>query len=406
MSSARRRVSLTAIGLWVGLGASTTACGLIVGAGDYVVGGEHDAGPVIAAPDGDTDAQPQMTPPDSGGPGPDATSQPDTSPPPPPDSGPDSEVDSGPTTDGAPTTACAPDASPLPTGDAAFQQRVKACVLAVTCDPYFFPVTVSECITTDYLETHFATKCLAGITSCNAYYACQGTRVTTLSECTGASSSNTDVGSCNGAVATKCFADGAGYVSNCAALGGTCTVYHEMDYATTGDTGAGCKVLSSCSDAAGSTHCSGSNAYICMATDTTPNIGIATESCAAGSTCSTDTNGATTCLATTSTCSAAGTSCAGDNLTTCEPTTSGLQQFTNACSAAGLSCTPSSGGTPAACTDPGCANSGCTESCLDSTHLQACIGGAPYVVDCASLGFSFCDTASTSNMTYNFCGDL
>jgi hypothetical protein len=402
MSFMRERVSSAAIGLWVGLGASMAGCGLVVGAGDYVVGSAHDGG-VTVQPDADTDVQQQMTPPDASGPGPDATSQPDTSPPPPDDSG----TDSGPaTTDAAPMVGCPFDAGGLSTSAAAFQKLVNACVLAVTCDPLFFPVTVSECITTDYLNTHFATKCLAGITSCNDYYACQGARITTLSECLAASNSFTDTGSCNGAVATFCFSDGNGYVSNCATLGGTCTVFHETTYtSSTPDTGAGCKILPSCSDPTdGSTHCSGSNAYTCIATDTTTNIAIATESCAAGSTCSTETNGVTACLATTTACSDAGTSCAGDNLTTCESTSSGLHQYTNACSAAGLTCTPSSGGTPASCTSPGCPTSGCTESCLDSTHLQACLGGASIIVDCTALGFNYCDTGSGTHSTYNFCG--
>jgi len=309
--------------------------------------------------------------------------------------------------DGGPESGCAPDAAGLPIGDPAFQKLVKACVLAATCDPRYFPVTVSECIATDYLDTHFATKCLAGITSCADYYACQGTRIATPTECSAASTQNIDIGSCNGAVATACLYDGNGVVSNCAALGGTCTVYHESTYSTSGDTGAGCKLLSSCSDPTdGSTHCSGSSAYECVATDTSTNLGMLTESCATGSMCSTGNLGATACVATTTACSAAGTSCAADNLTTCETTSSGLQQYTNACSAAGLTCTPSSGGSPAACTSPGCATSGCTESCLDTTHLQACIGGAPYVVDCTALGFPYCDTGSGSHSGFNYCGYL
>jgi hypothetical protein len=403
MSFTRERVAYAAIGLCVALGASMAGCGLVVGAGDYVVGSAHDGGGMTGQPpDADTDVQQQMPPPDAGGPGPDVTSQPDVSIPPP-----DSGDDSGPaTTDGAPMVGCPFDAGGLSTSAAAFQQLVNACVLAVTCDPQFFSVTVSECITTDYLNTHFATKCLAGITSCNDYYACQGTRITTVSECSGASSSGKDIGSCNGAVATMCFSDGNGFVSNCAALGGTCTVYHESDYASFGDTGAGCEILSSCSSGTTGSQCSGSSVYSCVSTDTTTNIGILTESCATGSTCSTNNNGVTACVASSTNCSAAGTSCAGDNLTTCESTSTGLYQYTNACSAAGLTCTPSSGGTSASCTSPGCATSGCTESCLDNTHLQACIGGESLIVDCAALGFNFCDTASGPQLTYSYCGNL
>jgi len=391
MSSSPGRVSPVAMGLLLGFGACTAACGLVVGAGDYVVGGAHDGGPAGTGGDADMDAQPV---PDAVGPGSDSTPPPDAGPPPP---------DDGPTTtsDGGPAPACAPGSAGLPT-DAAFQQLVKACVLAATCDPVFFPVTVSQCIATDYLDTHFATKCLAGITSCADYYACQGTRIATPSECSGASGSSTDIGACNGTVATACFFDGNGLVSNCAALGGTCTVYHES--ATTSDTGAGCEILPSCADPTdGSVHCSGSSAYTCVSTDTTTNLGIAAESCATGSTCWTDNDRSSACLATTTACTATGTTCSGDNLTTCESRSSGNELYTNSCSVAGLACTPSSGGTAASCTAPGCANSGCTESCLDVTHLQACIGGAPYVVDCTSLGFNVCASGSGAYAAYNFC---
>lgn len=397
MSSSLRRVSPAAMGLLVGLGASTASCNLVVGAGDYVVGGAHDGGPTVTPGDADTDAQP-MTLPDAVAPGSDATNPtPDTGAPP-PDDGPTTTSDTG------PTTACAPDAGSLPTGDPAFQQLVKACLLTVTCDPLFFPVTVSQCIATDYLDTHFATKCLASITSCDDYYACEGTRIATLSECAGSSTSGMDIGSCNGSVATSCLTTGDGTVSNCAALGGTCTVFHESDYASFMDTGAGCEILSSCSDPTdGSVHCSAGNAvYSCVATDTTTNLGIVDESCAPGSSCSTS-SGVVGCFATTTACTAPGTSCSGGNLTTCEALSSGNEQYTSACSVAGLACTPSTGVTAASCELPGCATSGCTESCLDATHLQACIGGAPYVVDCAGLGFAACTSGTFSNTDYHYC---
>jgi hypothetical protein len=394
VSASLRRFSPVAMALLVGLGAATAACGLVVGAGDYVVGGAHDGGPTVAPGDADNDAQP-VTPPDAVAPGSDATPTPDTGAPPPDDG-------STMTSDSGPTTGCPPGS--LPTADPAFQQLVKACLLAVSCDPLLFPVTVSQCIATDHLDTHFVTKCLASITSCADYYACEGTRIATLSECAGASSSGMDIGSCNGAVATNCRSTGDGTVFNCAALGGTCTVYHEADYASFMDTGAGCQILSSCSDPTdGSVQCSGgSGVYTCVATDTTTNLGMVSESCAAGSTCSTS-GPAVGCFATTTACTAPGTTCSGGNLTTCEALSSGNEQYTSACSVAGLACTASSGVTAAACEAPGCANSGCTESCLDATHLQACIGGAPYVVDCAGLGFNVCSTGTFSNTEYHYC---
>jgi hypothetical protein len=396
MSASRTRLSPVAVGVVLALGLATGACSLVVGAGDYVVGStEGGAAATADAPAPTEQADGAVPPTDS-----DASSQADTSTPP------TMEAGTLPPADGGPTIACTPngDLVPggLPTGSAAFQKLVNACVLAVSCDPLFFPVTVSQCITTDYLDTHFPTKCLANITSCDDYYACQGTRIATIAECQTASFQDTDIGACNGTVATICFSSGDGIVQNCAALGGTCTPYHESDYADFGDTGAGCEVLSSCNNPTdGSTHCNSSTqVFTCVDTDTTP-IGLLTETCPQGAACST--NSVTTgCFGTGTACTTVGTSCAGSDLTSCETFSSGNQQFTSDCSVAGLQCTPASGINPAACTAPGCATSGCVESC-DGTKITTCIGGAPYVVDCTTLGFPVCDSASGLNMDYDYC---
>jgi hypothetical protein len=397
--SARKQASPVAIGVVLALGLTTGACGLVVGAGDYVVGSVGDGGPStiadvsVSAPDapGSTEPIDSGLPP----PGPDATSQPDIGAPPMTEGG-------TPPADGGATLVCAPNGDlipgSLPTGDAAFQQLVNACVLAVTCDPLFFPVTVSQCITTDYLDTHFPNKCLANIKSCDDYYACQGTRVATLAECQTASNMDTDLGACNGAIATLCFSSGDGIVQNCTALGGTCTVYDED---STGDKGAGCEVGPCTNSTDGTTHClSNTQAFTCVETETT-NVGILTESCPQGSACSTN-SVLSACFGTGTACTTPGTSCNGGALTSCETYSSGNQQFTSTCSVAGLQCVPAAGVNPAACTAPGCANSGCVESC-DGTNITTCIGGAPFVVDCTSLGFPFCSSDSVNNVNYNYC---
>lgn len=398
MSASSKRLSTVAGGVVLALGLASAACGLVVGAGDYVVGSTADGGPAAIA-DGSLDAPTApadvAVPPTS----PDATSQADTSPPPTMEAGTPLPADGG------PTLACTPngDLVPgLPAGSAAFQQLVNACVLAVSCDPLFFPVTVSQCITTDYLDTHFPTKCLANITSCDDYYACQGARIATIAECQTASNDDMDIGVCNGTVATLCFSSGDGIVQNCAALGGSCTTYHESDYADFGDTGAGCEVLSSCSNPTdGSTQCnSNTQVFTCVNTDAT-SIGLATETCPQGAACSTN-SVTTACFGTGTACTTVGTSCAGTDLTSCETLSSGNQQFTTDCAVAGLQCAPASGVNPAACTAPGCATSGCVESC-DGTKITTCIGGAPYVVDCTTLGFPVCDTASANNTDYDYC---
>ena len=393
MRSSNRRVSTLAVVLAVGFGGAVSGCGLVVGSGDYVVG-TVDGGGLT----GGSDAS-QTIPPagDGAAPGSDATAPPDAAGSPPP-------TEAGTTADGGPTSVCANGAlvpGGLPTGDPAFQQLVNACVLAVSCDPLFFDVPVSDCINRDYLDTFFPDKCLAGIKSgasgpCDDYYACEGSRIAAPSECSEASTADTDIGTCNAGIATSCLGSGDGIIFNCGALGGTCTTYHESDYADFGDTAAGCQILSNCTDPTdNSLHCgTSSQLYICEATDTSATLGIG-RTCPAGSTCQTS-NGNTDCYVSAPSCTAAGTSCANGELTTCVDLTSGNQQYTTTCAAAGLECS----GTPAACVAPGC--SGCVETC-NGASLQTCIGGAPFTVDCTALGFNICDTDTFNNMTYNYC---
>jgi hypothetical protein len=396
MRSSSGRVSTLAVALAVGFGGGATGCGLVVGSGDYVVGSVDAGGGSKGGPDAS-----QTVPPDDGAipPESDATAEPDApgsaeagSPPP---------TEAGTTADGGPTDVCANGAvvpGGLPTGDPAFQQLVNACVLAVSCDPLFFDVTVSDCINRDYLNTFFPNKCLADITSCDDYYACQGSRIATLSECSEASNEDTDIGTCNAGIATSCFGSGDGIVFDCGVLGGTCTTYHESDYADFGDTAAGCQILSNCTDPTdNSLHCgTSSQLYVCAATDTSATLGIG-RTCPAGSTCQTS-NGNTDCYFSAPSCTTPGTSCANGQLTTCIALTSDNQQYTNGCATAGLEC----GGTPAACVAPGCSD--CTEGCnADGTGLQICIGGAPFTVDCTALGFNTCDTGTFNKTTDNDC---
>lgn len=239
MRSSNRRVSTLAVVLAVGFGGAVSGCGLVVGSGDYVVG-TVDGGGLT----GGSDAS-QTIPPagDGAAPGSDATAPPDAAGSPPP-------TEAGTTADGGPTSVCANGAlvpGGLPTGDPAFQQLVNACVLAVSCDPLFFDVPVSDCINRDYLDTFFPDKCLAGIKSgasgpCDDYYACEGSRIAAPSECSEASTADTDIGTCNAGIATSCLGSGDGIIFNCGALGGTCTTYHESDYADFGDTAAGCQI--------------------------------------------------------------------------------------------------------------------------------------------------------------------
>jgi hypothetical protein len=403
MISSRRHAAPLAIAIATGAVVAGGGCNFVVGSGDYKVSTTGDSG-VIANTDAEATGDGATKPPpgDDGGtpPGSDGGTPPDTGAPPPP-------VDSGTTTDGGmPVPVCGSNGTVLPDGlptnDPAFQQLVKSCTLAVSCDPLFFDVTISDCITKDYLQGYEPSDCLSKISSCDDYFACQGSRIATATECQQASDQFVDIGACNGTTAISCFSDGEGIVSNCAALGGSCTVFNESDYANTGDTLAGCQ-LGECTNPDGFTHCgSTTQVYSCDETDTTSNVEISRTVCPQGSTCQTI-NGLATCLPTTSSCATAGSSCTGGDLTQCLSLGAGNQQYTSNCSVAGLQCTQGLG--TGACTAAGCSASNCTEGCDPTKNqLTVCIGGAPFVVDCPSLGLPTCNGGSNANSDqYYFC---
>ena len=402
MSSSRMRIAPAALAVAVGVVVAGGGCNLVVGSGDYKVSTTGDGGGLLPVADASTDGGAVVPPPgDDAGPGPvpDAGSEPDTGTPPP--------ADAGPTTDAAPpgpvcgANACAVLPNGLPTGDPAFQQLVKACTLVVSCDPLFFDVTVSECITNDYLHSHEASDCLSKITSCADYYACTGSRAATPAECQPAVAADSSFGSCSSAgVSTSCDYGGFGIISNCAALGGTCVVYPDPIYSADGDTRGGCQ-LGTCADAtSGATKCgTGTQVYTCQETDTSTNFAIARQACGAGSSCQTI-DGLATCADTATTCTTAGATCSGNTLTTCQTVGTGLQQYTTNCAAAGLECTP--GLNTGACTAAGCVPASCTEGCstTNGTQLTVCIGGAPFTVDCPSLGFATCTYDYNANDDY------
>jgi hypothetical protein len=83
----------------------------------------------------------------------------------------------------------------------------------------------------------------------------------------------------------------------------------------------------------------------------------------------------------------------------------GNQQYTNNCAAAGLQCAAGLG-TGACAAASGCATGGCTETCVGN-QLQVCIGGAPFLVDCPSLGLPTCNYGfNFNNVEYDYCSYL
>jgi hypothetical protein len=377
---------------------AVTGCNLIVGSGDYVIG---DAAAVTPPGDGSTSGEV-----DSGGGGEVDTSVPDTGTT--PDSGETPDVgttpDAGPPLEAGPTVGCGLDGGVTSgqMGSASFQQLVTACVMAESCNPAFFDVPLSDCITLDYLDafpTVPSITCLASAKNCSDYYNCTGNTLLDLTTCDG--SNVDDTGTCAGGVATSCGSFGGGVKANCNVLGGTCTVYATD---TDGDMSANCQVLSSCPDTSDGFHCaSTTELYLCAATSTsTIAIGNA---CPTGSTCRTDADG-THCVYDASSCTTPGTTCVNGKLSSCAASAGGNEGATYDCAAAGLSCVANGAAGTAACVAPGCAGTTCVESCDDNTGIMtACVGGAPINVDCTIYGFTGCSTDSPigSNTTYAFC---
>jgi hypothetical protein len=405
MRPSRLRAShLTALA--VGVTAAFSGCGLVVGAGDYVIGNDAsstgDATSSVDAASGDVTARADGGHEDDGratleaAPSGDAVSAVDSGP---PDGG---SPEAGAGEGGPASLACAPDGGPLPqtfpAGSAALQQLVRACVLAESCDPSFFDVPLAACITNDYLDAFPSTACLAAAMTCDDYYACQGSRIATLSECP---SADTDTGKCINGVSTNCFYLGGGTVSNCAVVGGTCTPYNEDD---AGNTAAGCKIVASCPNTNAGTQCSTATQRFSCATTETGTIAIG-QNCPQSSTCRTGTGG-THCYTNGPSCSTPGASCVSGNLSSCLALASGNQALTYKCSVPGLSCVASADGGTGSCVTPGCEKSDCTDSCDgDGVTLHTCIGGAQYDVDCTMFGFTGCDslTPTGSSTLYTYC---
>ena len=378
---------------WLAALGAVTGCNLIVGSGDYVIG---DAAPVTPTSDGaqagDVDGSV-----DSGG-------EADTSI---PDAGttPDSGEAGLPPVDSGSTVGCGLEGGVTSgqMGSASFQQLVTACVMAESCDPAFFDVPLSDCITLDYLgafPTSPSITCLASAKTCTDYYNCTSNTLLDLTTCDG--SNATDTGTCTGGVATTCFSPfGGGFRANCNVLGGTCTVYTSD---SSGDMAANCEVLSSCPDTSSGYHCSSATELYECDTTSTSTIAIG-NSCPTGSTCRTDANG-THCIYDASSCATPGTTCVNGNLSSCTAPAGGNEGATYNCAAAGLSCVMNTTAGTAACVAPGCAGTTCVESCDGTTGIMtACVGGAPLNVDCTTYGFTSCSTDSPvgSNTTYAFC---
>jgi hypothetical protein len=267
----------------------------------------------------------------------------------------------------------------LPTAQADFQKLVSTCLLAVSCDPDFFNVSISQCISYDFLESTGSIACLSTIQDCAGFYSCEGRRYATDAECPIGSS-----GVACDAVNNLAIDCNAGIVKNCAKYGGTCGTYTD----SLGSAQVGCEVVPSCTPGDGGDQCfSTTKLYSCESNG----VGYGRDCTTIGSTCMANAVDGTSCYYDAPACSNGGTNtCGAGELSSC--TLEG-QSLSYNCARAGGSCSIDKTGA-GYCLAPGCAtDSTCSESCAADGHtVTACVGNAPYVIDCAQhASFSSCN---------------
>ncbi len=367
MRRRQRTIGVLVLTLLVGGTGALVSCNWIVGAGDYVVG------------DGGADATSNTPAPstEAGG-----------------DVGTVGASDGGVATD-AGQPACG---QGLPVGQSDFSQLVSTCVLTVSCDPYFFPLNISQCISNDYLPATGSVACLSKITDCAGFYRCQGFGFAAATDCPrGPASTGCDTSN-NRAV--NCTVDDAGRafdtVQSCSKLGGTCGAYSDP---AAGTAVADCVVVPTCdAGGGGGSQCAGSKLYTCI-----NGIGYGQDCTSTISTCET-VNGSTSCYLDAPPCTSPGYACNGSVLEWC---TSAHTQLSYNCARAGQSCVLDDAG-GGQCVAPGCslaAASSCVESCGPDGHtMTVCVGGAPLDIDCMKYPpFTACATAENAGTRYAYC---
>ncbi|HLK41555.1 MAG TPA: hypothetical protein VKU41_32625 [Polyangiaceae bacterium] len=268
------------------------------------------------------------------------------------------------------------------------QQLVASCVYSVSCDPFFFATTISDCIAQDYLQATPALSCLATIDGCAAFTACRHVSYATLAECPGTGAAAHCDAATNRAI--NCLDQANGTVRDCAKLGGTCATYAD----STGTMVADCMVVPSCTETDTLLHCSGDSVYQCI-----NGSGFGEHCSATSSTCAT-VGGDTNCYLNAAACNAPGYACSGSTLDWC---TSGGQRFTLDCARAGLSCETDDAGNGDCVSTT--ASPSCTDACAaDGKTIVACVGGAAMNIDCTQYGFTQCTTATDNSGTlYAYC---
>jgi hypothetical protein len=283
----------------------------------------------------------------------------------------------------------------ISTGQAAFQNIVRACVLAVSCDPFFFNVNISGCVTYDYLQSNGSVACLSTIQDCAGFFKCTGRRSATTNECpTGSTAVACDP---TGSLAIDCVTDA---VRDCKkySTNPLCQTYVD----NSGANRVGCVVVPSCLPTDGGFECTADKSTLFECAP--DGFGYGTNCTVINATCQSP-GGGPSCYYNGTPCSAPGVdSCSSGTLTSCSLAS---QVLNYNCAATGLGCIVDDAGV-GFCRAPGCSlDVPCVESCHADGHtMTICAGGAPFDVDCATQpGFTSCSssTRASTSTEYAYC---
>lgn len=267
-------------------------------------------------------------------------------------------------------------------------KTLRACVLSVSCSPFYPTRSISYCVTNDYLAAYPDLACKKAAATCGDIEVCEGEGYYTGGVCSGTS----EKWRCDGDRAVRCSAS-APYFVDCGQRGATCATLpagSDLSYFP-------CVVAPSCTGT-GST-CSGSVLSTCVG-----GVGYGLDCALSKATCAPDAKGEPGCFYKLPTCSDTGTNtCEGAVSRTCT-SSGGTLAFD--CGTSGFSCKEEAGSTYclASGCQPGDAKACKADTCSGS-KMTLCLGGAPYTIDCKDYGFSSCiDDKSDTGLVYAHCG--
>lgn len=254
--------------------------------------------------------------------------------------------------------------------------RLRSCIYSMSCNPLQPGATMSDCVTYGMVY-----DCEATAKSCADVAACTGVAREPDSLC-----GPDEVGwRCEGDVAIRCGAVPV-YSVDCGRIASSCDLFESEQKEELWP----CKLESPAScdenDPTSQT-CVGNTYYSCI-----DGKAYGMDCSVLGLSCVTPLPGQAFCTDRQVACDAskAGVvSCAEDltRIEVCDPT---LRSTIYDCGPAGATCHVE-GTSDGYCLSPGCtADSVCDEQCIDATHMQICVGSAPYTVDCTDYGFVGC----------------